>query len=220
VAHQLNQPLGAILLNTETLGVLLQADPLDCREIEEVVAEIRRDDQRAAKIIKELSEFLKKKQDIEMQPLELNDVVQEALHILGPEAARKGVAVQADQVAGSLPVRVDPVHLQQVILNLAINAMDAMQDISGPRSIAFRIARTSASEVTVSVSDDGPGIPVEKLNRIFEAFYTTKQHGSGLGLSIARTIVEINSGKIWAENRPGGGASFHVTLPLAEPRQG
>ena len=129
VAHELNQPLGAILLNTETLGMLLRVDPLDRTEIEAVIAEIRRDDQRAAKIIKELSGFLKKKHDIATQPLDLNDVVQEALHILGPEAARKGVALQAEQVAGSLPVRVDPVHLQQVILNLAINGMDAMQDM-------------------------------------------------------------------------------------------
>ena len=142
--------------------------------------------------------------------------VQGALHILGPEAARKGVAVKADQAAGSLPVRVDPVHLQQVILNLAINGMDAMQDMTGPRSIALRTARTGASEATVSVSDDGPGIPEEKLNRIFETFYTTKQHGSGLGLSIARTIVGIYGGKIWAENKVGGGAMFRFTLPLAK----
>ena len=216
VAHELNQPLGAILLNTETLDMLLRADPVDRREIGEVVAEIRRDDQRAAKIIKDLSGFLKKKQDIETQPLDLNDVVQGALHILGPEAARKGVAVKADQAADSLPVRVDPVHLQQVILNLAINGMDAMQDMTGPRSIALRTARTGASEATVSVADDGPGIPEEKLNRIFETFYTTKQHGSGLGLSIARTIVGIYGGKIWAENKVGGGAMFRFTLPLAK----
>jgi signal transduction histidine kinase len=117
--------------------------------------------------------------------------------------------------ADSIPVRVDPVHLQQVILNLAINGIDAMQEVSGPRSIALRIARTGAGEATVSVSDDGPGIPQEKLNSIFETFYTTKQHGSGLGLSIARTIVEIYGGKLWAENRRDGGAMFSFTLPLA-----
>ena len=150
-----------------------------------------------------------------MQPLDLNDVVQGALQILEPEAARKGVAVKADQAAGSLPVRVDPVHLQQVILNLAINAMDAMQDMTGPRSIALRTSRHGLRGHR-SVSDDGPGIPADKLNRIFETFYTTKQHGSGLGLSIARTIVGIYGGKIWAENKVGGGAMFRFTLPLAK----
>lgn len=216
VAHELNQPLGSILLNTETLDLLLRADPMDRKEIEEVVAEIRRDDQRAAKIIKELSGFLKRKNVFETPQLDLNDVVQEALRILGPEAARKGVTVKTDRAADSLPVRIDPAHLQQVVLNLMINGMDAMQGMSGPRSIALRIARTSPSEATVSVSDNGPGIPEEKLNSIFETFYTTKEHGSGLGLSIARTIVEIYGGRIWAENRAGGGATLRFTLPLAE----
>ena len=106
-------------------------------------------------------------------------------------------------------------HLQQVILNLAINAMDAMQDVRGARSIAVQTSQSSASEATVLVSDNGPGIPADKLNSIFETFYTTKQQGSGLGLSIARTIVQLYGGKIWAENCPDGGATFMFTLPLA-----
>jgi signal transduction histidine kinase len=117
--------------------------------------------------------------------------------------------------AAALPVRVDPVHLQQVVLNLAINAMDAMHDARGARGIAIQTSRSTASEATVLVSDDGPGIPADKLSSIFETFYTTKTQGSGLGLSIARTIVELYGGKIRAENRPGGGATFTFTLPLA-----
>ena len=113
-----------------------------------------------------------------------------------------------------MPVRVDPVHLQQVVLNLAINAMDAMHDARGARGIAIQTSRSTASEATVLVSDDGPGIPADKLSSIFETFYTTKTQGSGLGLSIARTIVELYGGKIRAENRPGGGATFTFTLPL------
>jgi signal transduction histidine kinase len=216
IAHELNQPLGAILLNAETIDLLLQADSVDHKQIEEVVAEIRRDDQRATQIIKGLSGFLKKKSDVEIQKLDLNDALQGALHILEPEAVRKGVVLKTDPAPVALPVCADPVHLQQVILNLAINGMDAMQEVHGTRSIAFRTTRSGTSDAMVSVSDNGPGVPAEKLNSIFETFYTTKQHGSGLGLSIARTIVGIYGGKIWAENHPNGGAIFSFTLPLSD----
>jgi signal transduction histidine kinase len=116
-----------------------------------------------------------------------------------------------------LPVRADKVHLQQVLLNLAMNAMDAMSGCRGDRrEIALQTALASRSEVEVSVADSGPGIPKDKLKDIFETFYTTKQYGTGLGLSIARTIIETYGGTIWAENRTGGGAVFRFTLPLAK----
>ena len=220
IAHELNQPLGSILLNTETADMLLRADEIDRKQLEEILAEIRRDDQRAAKIIRGLAVFVKKKKDIELQHLDLNEALQDALHILEPVAARRGVVLKADQVPVALPVRADQVHLQQVILNLAINAMDAMQGMTGARRIAFRTTRTAASEATVLVSDNGPGVPEDKLNSIFETFYTTKEQGSGLGLSIARTIVEIYGGKIWAENRAGSGATFIFTLPLVATDRG
>lgn len=215
IAHELNQPLGAILLNTETVDLLLQQDEVDRKQIEEIIAEIRRDDQRAASIIKGLAGFLKKKGDIELQLIDLNDALKGALKIVEPVATRRGISLNTELAAAALPVRVDPVHLQQVVLNLAINAMDAMHDARGARGIAIQTSRSTASEATVRVSDDGPGIPADKLSSIFETFYTTKTQGSGLGLSIARTIVELYGGKIRAENRPGGGATFTFTLPLA-----
>ncbi len=214
IAHELNQPLGAILLNTETVDLLLQQDEVDRKQIEEIIAEIRRDDQRAASIIKGLAGFLKKKGDIELQLIDLNDALKGALKILEPVATRRGISLNTELAAAALPVRVDPVHLQQVVLNLAINAMDAMHDARGARGIAIQTSRSTASEATVRVSDDGPGIPADKLSSIFETFYTTKTQGSGLGLSIARTIVELYGGKIRAENRSGGGATFTFTLPL------
>jgi signal transduction histidine kinase len=214
IAHELNQPLGAILLNTETVDLLLQQDEVDRKQIEEIIAEIRRDDQRAASIIKGLAGFLKKKGDIERQLIDLNDALKGALKIVEPVATRRGISLNTELAAAALPVRVDPVHLQQVVLNLAINAMDAMHDARGARGIAIQTSRSTASEATVRVSDDGPGIPADKLSSIFETFYTTKTQGSGLGLSIARTIVELYGGKIRAENRPGGGATFTFTLLL------
>jgi signal transduction histidine kinase len=125
--------------------------------------------------------------------------------------------LSADGIRRALPVRADPVHLQQVILNLALNGMDAMlNSVAGMRTMAVQTALVGDSEVEVSVSDSGTGIPRDKLKDIFETFYTTKQQGTGLGLSIARTIVETYGGRIWAENGTAGGAIFRFTLPLAE----
>jgi signal transduction histidine kinase len=116
----------------------------------------------------------------------------------------------------ALPVLADPVHLQQVVLNLVLNGFDALLDcMAGERRIVLRTATVGGSTVEVSVSDTGTGIPTDKLERIFEPFFTTKGHGTGLGLSIARSIIETYAGKIWAENQPGGGAVIRFSLPLA-----
>ena len=122
-----------------------------------------------------------------MQDVDVNDVIQDVIHIVEPEAARRGVVVSADRRRTTLAVRADQVHLQQVMLNLAINGMDAMlHSIPGRRRLAFQTALIGESEVEVSVSDTGTGIPEEKLKNIFESFMTTKAEGPGLGLSIAR----------------------------------
>jgi signal transduction histidine kinase len=216
VAHELNQPLGAILSNAEAAEVLLAANPPDLHQVKDILADIRRDDQRASEIIRRLRGLLKKS-EIEVQEFDLNEVIRSALHILEPEAHRRGVALSADQAQGPLPVRADQVHLQQVIMNLAANGLDAIFDRSpDKRRLALQTARVGESEVEVSVADTGTGIPDDKLKDVFKAFFTTKPQGTGLGLSIARTIIETYGGRIWAENRLGGGAVFRFTLPLAK----
>jgi signal transduction histidine kinase len=132
---------------------------------------------------------------------------------------KRGVALSVNGVPGVVRVRADQIHLQQVILNLAMNGMDAMlESVPGTRKIDVQTAVIGGAEIEVSVADSGAGIPSDKLKDVFDTFYTTKQYGTGLGLSIARTIVETYGGKIWAENRTGGGAVFRFTLPLSEPR--
>jgi signal transduction histidine kinase len=122
-----------------------------------------------------------------------------------------------EQASGSLIVQADQVHLQQVLVNLAVNGMDAMQGSEhGDRRLTFETIRNGNSQVEVSITDSGDGVPSENLEGIFETFFTTKPDGTGLGLSIARTIVETYGGKIWAENRSSGGAAFRFTLPLAQ----
>ena len=152
-----------------------------------------------------------------MQDVDVNDVIQDVIHIVEPEAARRGVVVSADRRRTTLAVRADQVHLQQVMLNLAMNGMDAMLNcVPGRRRLAFQAAVIGESDVEVSVSDTGTGIPEEKLKGMFDSFVTAKPEGTGLGLSIARTIVETYGGKIWAENGVGGGAVFRFSLPLVK----
>jgi signal transduction histidine kinase len=217
VAHELNQPLGAILLNAETAELLLAANPIDRDRLKAVLTDIRESDQRAGDIIAHLRGLLRKQSEAELQIFDLNDAIRDALRILGPEARKKGVWIEAYSPQSPFIVKADQVHLEQVILNLATNAMDAMEDNApGTRVMMLETALVGDSEVEVSVWDRGSGIPNGKLNAIFETFYTTKQRGTGLGLSIVRTILETYGGKIWAEDRCDGGTVFRFTLPLAK----
>jgi signal transduction histidine kinase len=217
IAHELNQPLGAILSNAEAAEAILKGKAPDLNLIQQILADIRDDDQRAGNIILRLRGLLKKRDEIDWQEFDLNEVVVSAISILRAEAAKKQVAVSAEPSRGRLPVRADKVHLQQVILNLATNAMDAMVEAAaGERKLVLQTTLYGDTTVEVSVSDTGLGIPKERIDNIFQAFYTTKPNGTGLGLSIARSIVETYGGKIWADNRAGGGAVFRFVLPLAQ----
>ena len=216
ITHELNQPLGAIQSSAETAEIYLKADPPNIARVEQMLTNIRRDDQRAADIILHFRRLLKKQDAIELREFDINAVIRSAVHILEHEASKRGVILITQLADGALPVRADHVQLQQVILNLAVNAMDAMQNCAtGTGKISIQTALIGDAEVEVCVNDSGTGIPGDKLREVFETFYTTKQTGTGLGLSIARTIVETYGGKIWAENCPGGGAAFRFTLPLS-----
>ena len=213
IAHELNQPLGAILNNTETAEILLRQTPPDLEQIKEILTDIRKDDERAGAIISHLRGFLKKG-ELQLSSVELNEVVKDVLHMVEPEAVRRGVTVDVQAGSAPAPVKGDRVLLQQVLLNLAMNGLDAMQKSASTRRLKFATALVGDLKVEVSVSDTRSGIPESSLKGIFDFFVTTKQQGTGLGLSIARTIVENLGGRIWAENRQGGGAVFRFELPL------
>ena len=214
IAHELNQPLGAILNNAEAAEILLSANTPDQDQLKEILADIRRDDHRAVGIIKHLRMLLKQG-EIDPQDIDLTEVVTDTLGILKPHAAEQGVTLEVEPMPANLWVRADSVHIQQVLFNLAMNAIDAMQNIpAGERKLRLRVSRRD-TDVIVSIEDTGTGIPEDKLKSIFEPFVTTKQQGTGLGLSIARTIIGTYGGNIWAENRAGGGAIFCFTLSLA-----
>ncbi|MGN7883009.1 sensor histidine kinase [Ensifer sp. 22460] len=217
IAHELNQPLGAIRSNVDALEILLRKEQPDLDLIRQILVDIHEDDQRASDIIVRLRGLLKKRSEIDWQEFDLNEVVNSAIHILHAEAGQKSIVVSSSDPTRALPVRADKVHLQQVILNLATNAMDAMVDAAATeRKLVFQTALIENSEVELSISDTGRGIPSDQLDHVFHAFYTTKPTGTGLGLSIARAIIETYGGKIWADNRADGGAVFRFVLPLAQ----
>ena len=218
VAHELAQPLAAIQSYADAAILYLKQSPPSLAKVEKILTSIQQDDQRAANIIAHLRGLLRKKDELETQEFDFNDVIADTIEIVGPEAQRNGVELAAYKPNGALPVRADRIQLQQMIVNLAMNGIDAMRDCD-TRKMSISTALVDTSSVEVSISDTGTGIPPDKLNKVFEAFYTTKGHGTELGLSILRTIIQTFGGNIWAVNYPGGGALFRFKLPLAKAAQ-
>jgi signal transduction histidine kinase len=220
IAHEINQPLGSILTNAETAQAILKsqrsdiADLPDIVELGEIVKDILQDDRRATEVIRRMRSLLKKA-PFELKSLDLNDLVRETVEFLSTLAIGRKVELVSRITPGALPIVGDRIQLQQVILNLVVNGIDAMGHT--PRENRVISIRTSRVEncAELSVSDRGSGIPEEKLEAIFEPFFSSKAEGMGMGLSIARTIIEAHHGLIGARNRDHGGASFRVRLPLA-----
>ncbi|WFU21223.1 HAMP domain-containing sensor histidine kinase [Bradyrhizobium sp. CB1717] len=213
IAHELNQPLGSILTNAETAELMLRAAPPDIDEIRQILADIRRDDQRASEVIRRLRSVLKKT-PFEVRDIELNDTVREAIGLVSAVADGRRIALAYMPLLADLHVKGDPVQLQQVVLNLIINAMDAVSDADmKKRDIAVSTMR-AGNQAEIRISDTGPGIASADLANVFNPFFTTKPQGMGMGLAIVKTIIEAHHGTIAAENQPSGGALFTIRLPL------
>jgi len=213
IAHEINQPLGAILTNTETAQAILKSPNPDINELNEILGDILRDDQRATEVIRRMRSLLKKA-PFELKQFDLNEVVQETIRFFSALTVGRKFEMVNMITADALPILGDRIQLQQVILNLVMNGIEAMKDAPNEkRIISVRTSRVDKF-AELSVSDRGPGIPEDKLKEVFEPFYTSKAEGMGMGLSIARTIVEAHNGLISARNRDHGGASFRIRLPL------
>jgi signal transduction histidine kinase/ABC-type uncharacterized transport system substrate-binding protein len=215
IAHEINQPLGAILANAETAQAILKSPSPDIAELNEIVVDILRDDRRAAEVIRSMRSLLKKA-PFEQKNFDLNHIVRQTVEFFSSLAVARNFELVSVVTPDALPILGDHVQLQQVILNLVVNGIDAMKDApSENRIISIRTARVEKF-AELSVSDRGPGIPEDKIKEVFEPFFTTKAEGMGMGLSIARTIIEAHNGLIWAKNRDHGGASFRIRLPLVQ----
>ena len=214
LAHDLSQPLAAILSNAQAAERLLAAHPVNLPEVTQILADIVEDDKRAGAVIHRLRALLKKG-DFERVSLDLNEIVNEVARLVRSDAVIRGVAMSVELAGGLPPVRGDRVQLQQVVLNLVLNGLDAMREPhTGERKLVIRTARDTATTVTVAVEDSGVGIDEEHMAKIFEPLYTTKADGLGMGLAIARTIVEAHGGRLVARNNPTGGATFSFALPI------
>jgi len=213
IAHELNQPLGSILTNAETAELMLKSASPNLDELRAILADIRRDDQRASEVIRRLRSMLKKT-PFEIRDIELNNTVRDVIGFVADVAKGRGVVLNYLPATAELRVRGDPIHLQQVVLNLVVNALDAMSEIqTGKREINVT-TNVSGAWAEIRVGDTGAGIATDDLKSIFNPFFTTKPQGMGMGLAIARTIVEAHHGTISAANAPSGGTLFKIKLPI------
>jgi signal transduction histidine kinase len=215
IAHEINQPLGAILSNADAAVLLLRGGAATPEALAEILADIRRDDLRATEVIRRLRALLEK-HEVELAPMSLHPPIRDTMALLEPEARRRGVTVELALGATDDGMVGDPVQMQQVLLNLAMNAMDAME--STPLlERRLTIATASGPDgIELTVADRGPGIPAARRESVFESFYTTKSNGMGLGLPIVRAIVDAHHGEIGIESHVGGGTLVRVRLPRGD----
>jgi C4-dicarboxylate-specific signal transduction histidine kinase len=219
VAHEVNQPLTAIINNANACLALLPTGVGELDEVCKALAEIADDADRASAVLARIRGLVKKS-PLEKARLHLRDVVSAVLVLVRPEAAARRVTVQA-QIPEDLPLTFgDRVQLQQVLLNLVMNGMDAMNSVEEQKRLLLISGRRDAYDgwpaATISVKDFGIGLKAEEMERLFDAFYTTKPQGMGMGLAISRSIVEEHGGRLWAEPNKGPGATFLFSLPAAD----
>jgi signal transduction histidine kinase/ABC-type uncharacterized transport system substrate-binding protein len=214
IAHQLNQPLASILGNAEVAQKLLERDEIDRRELQEICGDIVQDNHRAANVIRHLS-ALYRRGELKMEPVDLNELVRGTLDLLRTELLIRHIAPTIECAPGQLVAEGNPVELQQVVLNLVLNAADAMSQVK-PEERKLTVQTDAAdTDVRLRVSDNGTGIEADQLKHLFQPFWSTKPSGMGMGLAICRSIVASHHGSIAASNNPEGGATFLVTLPSA-----
>jgi len=213
LAHELNQPLAAILANAQAARRLLAGSEPDLHEVRASLDDIVDDDKRAGEVIRRMRTLLKK-DEFRPEPVDLNEAVNEVVRLLSQDAGRRGVQVELELAPDLPPVRGDTVQLQQVVLNLLVNAFEAVSRCAAERRrVRVRTREPLSGNVELTVEDSGDGIPEAHLERLFEPFFTTKSDGLGMGLSITRSILELHGGDISAQNLDGGGASFRCALP-------
>jgi C4-dicarboxylate-specific signal transduction histidine kinase len=212
LAHEVNQPIAAAVTNANTCLRWLTREHPDVEEARAAAMRIVKDGTRAAEIIKR-TRLLFKKGTPQRELVEVNEVIREMVVLLRSEAARHNISVQTNLTAHLPQVMGDRVQLQQVLMNLMLNGMEAMKDVEGTRELAIKSQRGENEQVQVSVSDTGVGLPQQQADQIFKAFFTTKPHGTGMGLSISRSIVESHDGRLWAGENSPRGARFCFTLP-------
>jgi signal transduction histidine kinase len=222
LAHELNQPLSGILTNAQGAVRFLEQERPDYAEVRAALADIQDDGTRAGEVIRKMRNMLKTGR-AQATPLSLNDVAQEAVALLNPDAHLRKISLELDLAPKLAPIEGDAIQLQQVVMNLVLNAMEAMSETGLYRepivvrtNLSKAVQGAHVQRVDLEVRDHGPGIPAEALSRIFQPFFSTKSDGLGMGLSISRSIVEAHGGTISAESSAGQGATFRLSFPVSK----
>jgi PAS domain S-box-containing protein len=220
IAHEINQPLGAILSNADAAELLLESESPPLDEVRKILADIRSDDIRASEIIRHIR-LLTGKRVVQMESLNINEIAAEVVRFMEVEAHRRSVLLHTEFTAAPATIFGHRVRLQQALMNLILNGMEAMTDTpEADRRLLVRTATNGERRLEVSVTDSGRGIPPEKFPQLFDSFFTTKEDGMGLGLAIARSIIDAHRGRISAENNSDGGATFRFDLPIGATAAG
>jgi PAS domain S-box-containing protein len=215
IAHEVNQPIGALVTNAYAASRMLRARPPDLDEVSDALGAIIKDGQRVSDVIQRIRALVRKA-PAQADELNLNEVIIETVALAHSETLRNDVALQTQLAKDLPPIRGDRVQLQQVIMNLVMNAVEAMAAVNeGARDLQIATDKEREDHVSITVSDSGPILKPESLNRFFEAFYSTKPTGMGIGLSICRSIIEAHEGRIWATANVPRGAALHITLPAS-----
>lgn len=214
LAHELNQPLTAILSNAQAALRFMAGDTPNFTEVRDILEDIVADDKRAGEVIQRLR-FLFRKGELERVPVDMNNLVRDVVSLISSEAIIRNVTIETILESNLPPVLGDRVHLQQVIINFILNASEAMNETDDvSREIIISTEKEDDRKVKVGIRDSGTGLHEEAFNQIIEPFYTTKPDGMGMGLSINRSIIDAHLGRLWAENNPDRGATFYFTLPI------
>ncbi len=212
LAHEVNQPIAAAVTDANTCLRWLNRDQPDLDEAREAASRMVKDTTRAAEIISR-TRLLFKKVNPQWESVDMHEIIREMVALMSAEAARYSISVWAELAAELPEVMGDRVQLQQVLMNLLMNSVEAMKDADGPRELIIRSQTTGDGQLMVSISDTGVGLPPQQASKIFDAFFTTKPQGTGMGLRISRSIVESHGGRLWATDNSRRGASFHLSLP-------
>ena len=212
LAHEVNQPIAAAIADANACLRWLSRDQPDLEEARAAASRIVQDGRRAGEIVNRVR-LLFKKGALQEELFDLDEIIREMVLLLHSESTQYGVFVRTELATNLPQVMGDRVQVQQVLMNLMMNSIDAMKDVDGTRELTIRSQRGENGQVLISVSDTGVGLPQQQADKIFNAFFTTKTHGTGMGLRISRSIVESHGGRLWAADNPPRGASFYFTLP-------
>jgi C4-dicarboxylate-specific signal transduction histidine kinase len=213
LAHEVNQPIAAAVTDANTCLRWLNREQPDVEEAREAASRVVKDATRAAEIISRVR-LLFKKGAAQRELVDINEIIQEMVALMRSEIGRNSISVRTELAEDIPQIMGDRVQLQQVLMNLMINGIDAMKEVNGARRLDIKSQRAENNELTVSVADTGVGLPPQHADQIFNAFFTTKLHGTGMGLRISRSIAESHGGRLWAANNSSRGATFYITLPF------